>query len=274
MDSAISKLCAPWDLARDFIRLVKLWAINHSLVNHAKGFMNGVAWSLLVLSFLQREKLVPGLSDTPQGEKAEPPPVSKAPSFPTLLHKFFEWLTDHLQPGAPMSKSLVSGKESTSPADAQLFIEDPAEALNANEQVNLAKTLGEDQWATVMRKAKDCSDKLVGAANRWIHWAEVFDPRVVPTSSIPRLASLSDAVRASRGEAIDRSEGHNGAYAGKGKVGKERFDAYGSGKGSFAKGAVGASKTFAKGAATGSDWHTKGAAKGKFSASRSWYGSA
>lgn len=179
LDSVITKLCDCCAVSRDFLRLIKLWACNQGFTNLLDGFMNGTAWSLLGLFFLQKMSVLPPYAAIAD-EKAPPPLVSASP-MPGLLYDFFLWLSgvaDSEQRGF----SLCDGQEFSVPAPTEggahvtLFIEDPAELSSKSVQRNCSEKVVEHQLARVCQVASETAHRLQPSPVRWYNWSEVFDP--------------------------------------------------------------------------------------------------
>merc|ERR1712050_153058 len=107
--------------ARDLIRLVKLWAHNHGLAHQDEGYMNGMAWSLLCLVYLQKEKYIVPWTALKYGGV----PSGGTPQLCVLLRGFFEFLST-IHGSAPRKCSVTRGQVCPAPAGIPLFIEDPS----------------------------------------------------------------------------------------------------------------------------------------------------
>mmetsp|Transcript_34243 Transcript_34243/g.63855 ORF Transcript_34243/g.63855 Transcript_34243/m.63855 type:complete len:647 (-) Transcript_34243:171-2111(-) len=177
VDDAIKQLCDTFELSRDLIRLIKLWAFQMGMTSHQKGYMNGMAWTVLTLCFLQQKRLVPSL----QGSQVPPP--SEEPMLPVLLREFFQFLASRGR-DAMRGYSLVRAEEYPAPSGF-LFLEDPVEHSR-----NLADSIGESQWTRILQEAQRLADKIGSRGHRWFHWAEVFDPRDVDPKATPKLPPL------------------------------------------------------------------------------------
>jgi hypothetical protein len=197
VDQVIKTLCDHFGPARDLVRLVKLWASNRNLSSHYDGYPCGVVWTLMTLCFLQKDQLVPSYKDVTKVQ-----PSAKMPDLLAMLRRFFEFLAAG-QGGPARGFSVVRGQEFRAPPGAAVFVEDPAEILEGNKQVNLAQGTGELQWQRVVDEAKKVSDRLASTPQRWFHWAEVFDPRELPPR---KMAKLSEVVpRSSRSKAAAKA---------------------------------------------------------------------
>lgn len=191
VDLVIKQLCDTFELARDLIRLVKLWAVNHGLSGQHEGYMNGVAWALLTVFYMQKEKLVPPYAALTHGAVFPEPTL---PQLSALLRGFFEFLAardGHVQRGL----SVIHAQEYRAPSGV-LFLEDPAEFHETRQQRNLAESIGESQWARIIDEARKAAERLMARPQRWFHWAEVFDPRELPPDKIARLQPLARVVAA------------------------------------------------------------------------------
>lgn len=191
VDTVIKQLCDTCELSRDLVRLVKLWAFQMGMTSHQKGYMNGVAWAVLTLCFLQQKQLVPSLDFVQSGGSVRPP--SHPPILPVVLREFFQFLANLGAPDAVRGYSLTRAQKYPAPAGF-LFLEDPAQ-----QDQNLAGSIGESQWTRIVQEAQRVGDKIGSRGHRWLHWAEVFDPRdVAPgnTPKLPPLGQMADEARA------------------------------------------------------------------------------
>lgn len=187
VDIVIKQLCDTHAMARDLVRLVKLWAHNHGLANQQDGFINGVAWTLLALFVMQKMKLVPPFSAIARGPVQH---STEKPDLAVLLRHFFEFLAGR---GTALQRGLsVVHAQEYRTNNGLFFIEDPAEFHETRQQRNLAETLGQAQWARILEEARKSSDKLNAKPQRWFHWAETFDPRSVPSDKLTRLQPLRE----------------------------------------------------------------------------------
>ena len=191
LDVVLRKLCDTLAVSRDLVRMVKLWAANHGLSCQHEGYMNGVAWTVFVLCFLQRQRLVPSLGGASGA-------ASQTGSLMELLRGFFQFVCAP-QPRTPWGMSLTEGAdcEAAPPPGSHvgppppLYLEDPV-ALKQGARKNLALTLGEAQWARILEESRRIADRLDPAKpQRWFYWAEVFDPQGLAGSG-KRLPKLSE----------------------------------------------------------------------------------
>lgn len=183
VDTVVKQLCDTSELSRHVVRLVKLWAVNHGLASHHEGYMNGVAWTLLVIFFLQKENLLPSYAALTAGSVRPP---SQCPTLSALLRSFFEFLAARVG-NSPRGLSVIHAQEYRAHS-CVLFLEDPAEFLETRQQHNLAGSVGEAQWSHVLDEANKAAERLSARPQRWFHWAEVFDPREIPMSRLQPLA--------------------------------------------------------------------------------------
>jgi len=188
LDSVIKQLCDAFLPSRDLVRLVKLWASNHHLVDHRAGHMIGVAWTLLVVFFLQREKYIPSFASLSRGGVT---PSTDRPQLSALLRDFFLFLAMR-QNGPAVGVSVTQAQEFSPPPGTVLFIEDPV----IGRQSNLADSLSQAQWTRVLEEARKAADRLTARPQRWFHWAEILDPRELPPN---KLQSLQDVVAGLQG---------------------------------------------------------------------------
>jgi len=174
LDGAVKQLCDRCEVARDIIRLVKLWAANQGLANHQEGYMSSIAWTLLVIFFLQNDaRLLPPFATVSQGG-SRPVPVRPTATLTDLLSGFFAFLASRAS-GTPLCFSVFDAQERSSPSNV-LFVEDPAERCRGNMR-SVTEAVQQAQWLRTLEEAKKVSEKLSQRAQRWFHWAEVFDPR-------------------------------------------------------------------------------------------------
>jgi len=184
MDNVIKQLCDTFEPSRDLIRLVKLWASNHNLVDHRDGYMGGVGWTLLVIFYMQREMHMPSFASVSQGGGMR---SAGRPQLTSLLRDFFLFLAKR-QSGPALGASVKTGQEFQPPPGVVLFIEDPTAK---GQQVNIADSLSGAQWSRAMEEARKAADRLTARPQRWFHWAEILDPRELPPI---KLQSLQDMV--------------------------------------------------------------------------------
>eukprot|EP00929_Paragymnodinium_shiwhaense_P009168 TRINITY_DN113225_c0_g1_i1.p1 TRINITY_DN113225_c0_g1~~TRINITY_DN113225_c0_g1_i1.p1 ORF type:complete len:566 (-),score=157.00 TRINITY_DN113225_c0_g1_i1:109-1806(-) len=184
LDTVISQLCDCCEASRDFLRLVKLWASNNGFMNLLDGFMNGTAWAMLGLFFLQKMSILPPYGKIANREKA---PMIAAPPMPQLLYDFFLWLSGAVS-NPNRGYSLVHAAEYPVPAPAAggahaaIFLEDPAEFHSKRQQRNCAETLVEHQLTRICSMASEMASHLQPTPVRWYNWAEVFDRTQVSAS--------------------------------------------------------------------------------------------
>jgi hypothetical protein len=184
VDHVIKTLCDHFGPARDLVRLVKLWASNRNFSNDYEGYPCSVAWTLMTINFLQKDKLVPSYKDVTKVQ-----PSTMMPDLIAMLRRFFEFLASG-EGGQARCFSVARGQELRAPSGHAVFVEDPAEFLEGKKQVNLAQGTGELQWQRVLEEAKKVSGRLTSTPQRWFHWAEVFDPREVPPRKIAKLSEM------------------------------------------------------------------------------------
>eukprot|EP00927_Polykrikos_kofoidii_P065571 TRINITY_DN61307_c0_g1_i1.p1 TRINITY_DN61307_c0_g1~~TRINITY_DN61307_c0_g1_i1.p1 ORF type:complete len:1254 (+),score=261.92 TRINITY_DN61307_c0_g1_i1:61-3822(+) len=193
IDDVARLLCDTTEQARDVVRLVKLWATNHGFTGLCEGFMNGLAWTFLALFFLQKQQLVPPFASLASGNAH--PVTGKTPLL-KLMRGFFEFLSSRASNemrGLSVNKASEFQVHAT-PEDhviPPLYVEDPAEIHATGQQRNLAMGLGEQQWVRITDEAKKAFDRLSARPQRWFHWAEICDPRVVPADKIQKLQPLA-----------------------------------------------------------------------------------
>lgn len=224
VDGVITQLCDTFELSRDLIRIVKLWAANLGLSNQHEGYMNGVAWTFLAIFFLQKEKLVPPYAALAHGTVS---PSLAQPQLSALLRGFFEFLAarnGNVQRGL----SVTHAEEYRAPSGV-LFLEDPAEFHETRQQRNLAETLGETQWTHIIDEARKAAERLTARPQRWFHWAEVFDPRELPPEKIARLQPLAQVLAEGCNQASPEPESKAG-----GTVPTMSPEVGGTGKGAIA----------------------------------------
>jgi len=242
IDSVIKQLCDFLEISRHLIRLTKLWATNRGLAAHHEGYPTGVAWTLIVLFFLQRERLMPPFTAL-AGAVA---PATDNLSLLHLLRGFFEFLAG-LGPQANRGLSVAHAQEYRAPSGI-LFIEDPAEMLETRQQRNLTLQVGERQWRCVLDEARKTAGKFTAEPQRWFHWAEIFDPGEVPNEKILKLQPLSHVASTIGFASLEPSEPasarHEPSMPVSGAVGKAPAPAFGlagsvsrpSGKGAGSRG--------------------------------------
>ena len=218
LDDVITQLLDTVECSRNLVRLVKLWASNHGLSNHLDGFMNGVAWTLLTVFFLQKRKLVPPFATIATGLSVNT--HEKIPSLTSLIRGFFEFLAGR---AAAENKwlSVTYGQELPatdflSIVAPPIFLEDPAEFNASHQQKNLAETVGVQQWTQITDEARKAAERLNAKPQRWFHWAEIMDPRVIPANKIQRLKSLTETLVDLLGNGAPRSGEAFQSGAGKG----------------------------------------------------------
>jgi predicted nucleotidyltransferase len=227
LDAMIRQLCDCAEPARELIRLVKLWSVNQGLANHRDGYFNGVAWTLLVVFFLQKQKLIPPYSQVQQDGPVSPPSTTQLP-LSTLLSNFFQFVAKR-QDSDPRGISVWNGEEFEGPTS--IFIEDPAHFSETRQQRSLSETLTEEKWAKCLEEAKKAATRISVRPQRWFHWAEVFDPSErIPTKHQGLKSYLN-------GEPWEPPKGKGspakGGEKGKGPAGK---DSFGKGKDDYGKG--------------------------------------
>jgi len=198
LDSMLRSLCDCCSKARDLIRLVKLWARNHGLMNHREGYMNGVAWTAFVLCFLQTEQYIPPLQ-TVLEEKKKRSEIPTA-SLRELLLRFFQYICAP-QAKTPRGLSLMEGKdcEAAAPPPSHsgppppLYIQDPVQFRQGSDQ-NIAATLTEAPWARILDESRRVAERLdPSKPQRWFYWAEIFDPQGLASGAGgKRLPKLGD----------------------------------------------------------------------------------
>ena len=220
LDSTLRSLCDCCGKARDLIRLVKLWARNHGLINHRDGYMNGVAWTAFVLCFLQREQYIPSLQTLAEGSQVSQTPT---PSLRELLLRFFQFVCAP-QAKTPRGISLMQGTdcEAAAPPSTHvgppppLYIQDPVQLKRGSDQ-NIASTLGEAQWARILDESRRVAERLdPSKPQRWFYWAEIFDPQGLASGGDKRLPKLGE-VKVSGGEtalpSLPTDAAHNASSA-------------------------------------------------------------
>lgn len=185
LDVIAKQLLDAYSPARDVVRLVKLWATNHGLAAQHEEYLNGIAWTFLVVFFLQREGLVPAYAAV---ASAPLPAASEERPLAGILCRFFEFLRDRAT-AANHGISVMHAQEFRCPSRL-IVIEDPAEFLDTRQQRNLAQTLGERQWAQIVEEARRAAERLTSRPQRWFHWAEIFDPREVPPDRLEKAEPL------------------------------------------------------------------------------------
>jgi len=228
LDEVIRQLCDTFRESYALVRLVKVWSTNHGLANPQDGFINGVAWTLLVLFFLQKQKLVPPYSVIASGQHINPSPSPMPVS--NLLQMFFEFLVN--QGSAPRGISLFQGEGFSGPP--AVFIEDPAHFNETKQQKSLCESLGEGQWNRIMDESKKAFSRIKVRPGRWFHWAEVFDPTDKKPEKIHGLAHhLTLPLSSESNQSIPAGKGFDGKGKdnGKGFDGKGKGDIKGDGKG-------------------------------------------
>lgn len=213
VDDLIRQLCDTFDRSRDLVRLVKLWAVNHGLTHHDEKHMNGMAWTLLTIYFLQRQQYVASFDALQYGAV----PSAAQPNLCGLLRGFFEFLSS-IDSAAPKLLSVMRGQESRAPHGVPIFIEDPAEYQKSRQQRNLTEHVGDAQWARVIEEARKAADRLnsdrlnAEGKLRWFHWAEVFDPSGIPAmkaAKLPPLGQMAEEAVA-RASSLAFNPGPNG----------------------------------------------------------------
>jgi len=150
--------------------------------NHQDGFLNGAAWAVIVVFFLQKSKLVPPYSYLSQGNHVAPAPAGMPLS--SLLQNFFDFLQS--RGAAPPGMSVWQGEEFQGPPSP--FVEDPAYFLEHRQSRSLSESLGEAQWARILDESKKALNRIKVRPGRWFHWAEVFDPTDRKPAKIHGLA--------------------------------------------------------------------------------------
>ena len=149
--------------------------------------------------FLQTKQLVPSFKYLADGETSQSAGTLQPLSL--LLRGFFEFLTAR-NGSSTRGLSVIRAEEFEAPAPEQgaavtpLFLEDPAALQESNETRNMIETLGEPQWARICEESKKAVKRLAARPQRWFHWAEIFDPRIVPADKIQYLLPLQEAVNA------------------------------------------------------------------------------
>merc|ERR1712137_740595 len=73
---------------RRFVRLVKVFAKAHKLVNAFNGFLNSISWVCIVINFLQKQQCLPSFLQIKEDMKQELCPVVLAP---VMLGRFFAY---------------------------------------------------------------------------------------------------------------------------------------------------------------------------------------
>lgn len=283
-DEVIKQLCDIFPASYELIRLVKVWTVNHGLANTQEGFLNGIAWTLLVVFFLQKQKLVPPYSIVAQGGHITPP-VSDLP-LSSLLQNFYEFLGQRL--AGPRGISLWTGEDFEGPPS--VFIEDTSHFHETRQQRSLSETLGEAQWNRIIEESKKAFSKIKVKPGRWFNWADVFDPTDKKPTKIHGLgqhltmpleeAGKGDAKGCGKGMPMEVDSGKGcgkdadgkgtSSWSGKGDDGK------GFGKDSDGKGGKDDGKGWGKDAAAkggkddGKGWGKDAAVKGGKDDSKGW----
>mmetsp|Transcript_2850 Transcript_2850/g.6248 ORF Transcript_2850/g.6248 Transcript_2850/m.6248 type:complete len:685 (-) Transcript_2850:55-2109(-) len=187
LDECIKKLCDSWPRSRAFAGLVKLWAGSHNLVFDSD--LNGTAWTIIALYYLQKEGYLAALSlDSDQKEAHKPPDF---PGWAKMFQGFVAFLAD-LPACSELSLSSASERVVTS-GRAPILLEDPTPREKGNDAArkNLIPGLKKARWTQVIGEARQCSDRLDRKPLRWFHWIEVFDPEDQP---VKRIGGLKEAV--------------------------------------------------------------------------------
>lgn len=131
--------------ARRFVRLVKMFAKAHGLVDAYGGFLNSVSWVFLALAFLQAESCLPAHSQLTEGASRR----ALWPVRPTLalFVRFFRFVRECAR--HPHQISVASGQvKASSPrtwsgnTSAPLLVEHPTKPGH-----NIARCLSAEGWA-------------------------------------------------------------------------------------------------------------------------------
>jgi len=206
IDDVVNKLCDTCKPSRDVIRLVKLWATNSGFTNHEDGHLSSLGWTLLVIFFLQSEKLIPSYQQLAGNRNT---PQAPALRVSELLRGFFVFLSRRPNPAttAHQGVSVALGEEISADFLAAsgrpdcLCIEDPAEFHNTKNQSNIAQHVGQAQWGQAIAEAKKAADRLCARPQRWFHWGEIFDPRQLPLDKIQKIEPLKEVAAKTLGSA-------------------------------------------------------------------------
>jgi len=254
LDEVIKQMCDSCEASYDLVRLVKVWTVNHGLANQQEGFINGVAWTLLVIFFLQKSGLIKPYSVLSRGEQG--PPVASSPPLSTLLLNFFDFLAQ--RNAAPRGISLWTGAEFEGPS--AVFVEDPAHFLETGTQRSVSESLVEQQWNRILDAATKAFSRIRVRPGRWFHWAEVFDPTERKPAKIHGLgahlgAPLSAPLTGDGKGGPDGDAKGMGKYAGKGAPfsGSGNDDSKGLSKDSGSKGCNDSDKGYGKDYSGGKD---------------------
>jgi len=234
LDEAIKQLCDTYKASYDIVRFVKVWSLNHGLTNHQEGFINGVAWTLIVIFFFQKQKLIPPYSQLSKGASFWPEQSDLSMSY--ILQNFFDFLVQH---GKQMrGVSVWQGEDFTGPPG--LFIEDPAYFLDQRQSRSLSESVGEQQWNRIVDLAGEAFKKIKVRPGRWFHWGEVFDPTKREFTKIQGLAQnlagadMGDAGKGCHDGKGGKDDGKGAPWGGKdsdGKGGKSDGKGWQEGKG-------------------------------------------
>jgi len=157
--------------------------------------------STLAIFYMQKQQIMPPFAAF--ANNATPAPAIKTMTLLALFRGFFEFVA--ARPNSNLRGLSVTqaqeyrapapvGAEHSGASSAPLYLEDPAEFHETRQQRNLAETLGEQQWAKIVEEAKKAADRLAARPQRWFHWAEILDPRVVPVDQIKKLQPLAEVV--------------------------------------------------------------------------------
>lgn len=246
LDEIIKQLLDTFQASYELVRLVKLWSVNHGLTDQSGGYINGLAWTLLVIFYLQKSQLIPPYQIISQGTQITPQQSTLPMS--THLQQFFEFLKDQ---SATRGISVFKGESFEGPP--AVFIEDPAAFLETRQQKSLSETLREQPWNKIIEEAKKACSRIKVRPGRWFHWAEVFDPTDRKPEKIMGLsASLSggdmggdggkgaaphsDVKGSGKGKDDGKGFGSKGTESSANAKGDAKGDAKGHGKDSGFKG--------------------------------------
>jgi len=184
IDRVVQELCNKYDQSRDLIRLVKFWATNSGLLAPKDG-LPGIAWTLMVLCFLQTQGQLPSYTQLAEGQ--EYPPARNV-KLSTLFSGFVRFLASR---ACPAGFSVANGIDQAPKFfRGALYIEDPGEMHTRQTEKNLCPHVGAEFWLKVIAKANELVQRCL-SKQRWFHWATVFDPTPKPGKKVD---SLQDAI--------------------------------------------------------------------------------
>mmetsp|Transcript_53884 Transcript_53884/g.128332 ORF Transcript_53884/g.128332 Transcript_53884/m.128332 type:complete len:607 (+) Transcript_53884:125-1945(+) len=188
IDKIVGQLCdlCPW--SRDLIRVVKVWACSYGLISQLEGQLHGMAWTLLVIYFLQQQRYIPSYQSVVPGITS--PFKQQGQVVSAMVRRFMEFLANFPLTSGGRCISILQGCEYATASDAAhpLVLEDPAYFMNSQQCRNVAQGLKSQEWARTLQEARQTVERL--RPQRWFQWEAVLDRNKPSLDKIQRLPPL------------------------------------------------------------------------------------